>query len=43
MTFANPVLLAVGLVVAAALACAAVAVARRRARALTSAGVATAG
>ena len=31
MTFANPVLLAVGLVVAAALACAAVAAARRRA------------
>jgi Ca-activated chloride channel homolog len=43
VTFANPVLLAVGLVVAAALACAAVAVARRRARALASAGVATAG
>ncbi|MDX6342116.1 MAG: Ca-activated chloride channel [Trebonia sp.] len=43
MTFANPVLLAVGLVEAAALACAAIAVARRRARALASAGVATAG
>ena len=43
MTFANPVLLAVGLVVAAVLAGAAVAVARRRARALASAGVATAG
>jgi Ca-activated chloride channel family protein len=42
VTFANPVLLAVGLAVAAALACAAVAATRRRARALTSAGVAAA-
>jgi Ca-activated chloride channel homolog len=42
VTFANPILLAVGLAVAAALACAAVAATRRRARALTSAGVATA-
>jgi Ca-activated chloride channel family protein len=40
VTFANPVLLAVGLAVAAALACAAVAATRRRARALASAGVA---
>ena len=39
MTFAHPVLLAVGLLVAAALAWAAVAVARRRAAALASAGV----
>jgi Ca-activated chloride channel homolog len=43
VTFANPILLAVGLVVAAALAWAAVAAARRRAAALTSAGVAAAG
>ena len=43
MTFANPVLLAVGLAVAAALACAAVVATRRRARALASAGVAAAG
>ena len=43
MTFANPVLLAVGLAVAAALACAAIAATRRRARALASAGVAAAG
>jgi Ca-activated chloride channel homolog len=42
VTFANPVLLAVGLAVAAGLACAAVAATRRRARALASAGVATA-
>jgi Ca-activated chloride channel family protein len=42
VTFANPVLLAVGLAVAAALACAAVAATRRRARALASAGVAAA-
>ena len=42
MTFANPILLAVGLAVAAALACAAVAATRRRARTLASAGVATA-
>ena len=39
MSFADPVLLAVGLVVAAALAWAAVAVARRRAAALAAAGV----
>ena len=43
MTFANPVLLAVGLLVAAALAWAAVAAARRRAAALAAAGVASAG
>jgi Ca-activated chloride channel homolog len=43
MTFANPVLLAVGLVVTAALAWAAVTAARRRATALASAGVAAAG
>jgi Ca-activated chloride channel family protein len=43
VSFANPVLLAVGLVVAAVLAGAAVATTRRRARALASAGVATAG
>jgi Ca-activated chloride channel family protein len=43
VSFANPVLLAVGLVVAAVLAGAAVAATRRRARALASAGVATAG
>jgi Ca-activated chloride channel family protein len=42
VTFANPILLAAGLAVAAALACAAVAATRRRARALASAGVATA-
>jgi Ca-activated chloride channel family protein len=42
VTFSNPVLLAVGLVVAAALACAAVAATRRRAAALASAGVAAA-
>jgi Ca-activated chloride channel homolog len=42
MTFANPILLAVGLVVAAALAWAVVAAGRRRAAALASAGVATA-
>jgi Ca-activated chloride channel homolog len=40
MTFANPILLAVGLVVATAVAWAAVATARRRATALASAGVA---
>jgi len=43
VTFANPVLLAVGLAVAAALACVAIAATRRRARALASAGVAAAG
>lgn len=43
MTFGNPVLLAVGLVVAAALAWAALAAARRRAAALASAGVAASG
>ena len=43
MTFANPVLLAVGLVVAAALAYAAVAAARRRSAALAAAGVAAGG
>ena len=43
MTFANPILLAVGLVVTAALAWAAVTAARRRATALASAGVAAAG
>jgi Ca-activated chloride channel family protein len=42
VTFANPILLAVGLAVTAALAYAAVAATRRRARALASAGVATA-
>ena len=42
MTFANPILLAVGLVVTAALAWAAVVAARRRATALASAGVAAA-
>jgi Ca-activated chloride channel homolog len=42
VTFANPILLAIGLAVAAALAGAAIAAARRRARALASAGVATA-
>jgi Ca-activated chloride channel family protein len=40
MTFANPILLAIGLVVAAALAWAALAAARRRAAALAAAGVA---
>ena len=40
MTFASPALLAVGLLVAAALACGAVVVFRRRAAALTAAGVA---
>jgi Ca-activated chloride channel homolog len=40
MTFANPILLAVGLIVAAALAWTAVIAARRRAAALASAGVA---
>jgi Ca-activated chloride channel family protein len=43
MTFANPILLAVGLVVAVALAWAAVAAARRRATALAAAGVAAGG
>src|SRR6202012_151205 len=43
MTFANPVLLAVGLVVTAALAWAAVTAARRRATALASAGGAAGG
>jgi Ca-activated chloride channel homolog len=43
MTLANPILLAVGLVVAAALAWAAIATARRRAAALASAGVAARG
>ncbi len=43
MTFANPVLLAVGLAIAAALACAAVAAGRRRARTLASAGVTAGG
>jgi len=43
VTFANPVLLAVGLVVAAALAYAAVAAARRRSAALAAAGVAAGG
>lgn len=43
MTFANPILLAVGLVVAAALAWAAVTAGRRRTRALAAAGVASAG
>jgi Ca-activated chloride channel family protein len=43
MTFNNPVLLAVGLVVAAALAWAAVAAGRRRTKALAAAGVASTG
>jgi Ca-activated chloride channel homolog len=43
VTFANPILLAVGLAVAAVLAGAAVAATRRRARALAAAGVATTG
>ncbi len=43
MTFANPILLAVGLIVAAALAWAVVAAGRRRAAALAAAGIATAG
>jgi Ca-activated chloride channel family protein len=43
MSFANPALLALGLVVAVALACAAVTVARRRAAALASAGIAAGG
>ncbi|HEY7265568.1 MAG TPA: VWA domain-containing protein [Trebonia sp.] len=43
MTFSNPALLAVGLLVAVALACAAVAVARRRSAALAAAGVAAGG
>jgi Ca-activated chloride channel homolog len=43
MTFANPVLLAVGLVVAAALVWAAITATRRRTRALAAAGVASAG
>jgi Ca-activated chloride channel family protein len=43
MTFANPILLVVGLIVAAVLAWAAVAAARRRAAALASAGVAAGG
>jgi Ca-activated chloride channel homolog len=43
MTFANPILLAVGLVVTAALAWAAVVAARRRSTALASAGVAGGG
>jgi Ca-activated chloride channel homolog len=43
MTFANPILLALGLVVAAALAWAVVTAARRRTRALAAAGVASAG
>jgi Ca-activated chloride channel homolog len=43
MTFANPILLAVGLVVTAALAWVAVVAARRRATALASAGVAARG
>ncbi len=42
MTFADPILLAVGLIVAAALACAAFVAARRRAARLASAGVAAA-
>jgi Ca-activated chloride channel family protein len=42
MTFANPVLLAVGLLVAAALGCAALAAVRRRTAALATAGVAAA-
>jgi Ca-activated chloride channel family protein len=43
MTFNNPVLLAVGLVITAALAWAAVAVGRRRTKALAAAGVASTG
>ena len=43
MSFADPVLLAVGLLVAVALAWAAIVVARRRAAALTAAGVAPSG
>ncbi len=43
MTFANPILLAIGLVVAAVLAWAAVAASRRRATALASAGVVAGG
>ena len=43
MTFANPTLLAIGLVVAAALALATVAATRRRAAALAAAGVASGG
>ena len=43
MSFANPALLAVGLLVAAVLACAAVVAARRRAAALAAAGVAADG
>jgi Ca-activated chloride channel family protein len=43
MTFSNPALLAVGLLVAVALACAAVAVVRRRSAALAAAGVAAGG
>jgi Ca-activated chloride channel family protein len=43
MSFADPVLLAVGLLVAVALACAAIVVARRRAAALAAAGVAPSG
>jgi Ca-activated chloride channel family protein len=43
MTFASPALLAVGLVVAAALGCGAVAISRRRAAALSAAGVAAPG
>ncbi|HEX4399030.1 MAG TPA: VWA domain-containing protein [Trebonia sp.] len=43
MSFANPALLAVGLVVAAALAWAAIVAARRRSAALAAAGVAAAG
>jgi len=43
MTFASPILLAVGLVVAAALAWAAVTATRRRSRALAAAGIASAG
>jgi len=43
MTFADPALLAIGLVVAVALAWAALAVSRRRAAALAAAGVAAAG
>jgi Ca-activated chloride channel homolog len=43
VTFANPVLLAVGLAIAAALACAAFAAGRRRARTLASAGVTAGG
>jgi Ca-activated chloride channel family protein len=43
MTFANPILLAVGLVVAVALALAAITAGRRRTRALAASGVASAG